>query len=505
MSDTLFAKTSRTEHRLILPQQEIAYTAIAGWQPLYESEKPIAQMFHVAYLTQPQASQGSSERPITFVFNGGPGAAAAYLHMGSLGPKRVAFGQNGSLPKPPTRVVDNPESWLSFTDLVFIDPIGTGFSRYSPEKKESKPTPEGTPSDKSSPDSAEPEPAKVFWEVERDIKSLGEFIQRFLSRHQRWLSPVFIAGESYGGFRVAKLARHLQQGYGVGLSGAILISPAIEFSLLYGNDYNLTAWASLIPSFAATARHHGRAHPDLSAQPLADFLGAAEQFAQKILIPFLALGGRVEDGERQVVFQQLSRWIGLPPSVIERHDGRITIEVFARELLRDQRRIVGLYDGSMTAIDPFPDRLTYGGADPTLDGIDRLFTAAINSHLRQTLQVETDLTYHLLNEEVFKAWKFNSEGELKQGYLGSLDDLRIGMSLNPYMQVVVSHGIYDLVTAYFGSNYLATLMKLAPELRPNLTLKHYLGGHMFYSWDDSRQAWFSDMRELYQRVLCEQI
>ena len=485
--------TSTTEQTLSLPDRSLRYTAIAGWQTLFEQEKPVAEMFHVAYLAQVDAA---SPRSLTFVFNGGPGAASAYLHMGALGPKRIHFGPNGSLPKPPVQLVDNVESWLSFTDLVFIDPIGTGFSRSLPKDKDS----EEKPSDKP-PAQADTQKETEFWEVDRDLKALGEFIQRFLSRHKRWLSPIFIAGESYGGFRVAKLARKLQQEFGIGLSGAILISPALEFSLLGGSDYNLTSWATLLPSFAAAAAHHGRAQSAGDSGDLAAHMAAAEQFAHKTLIPLLAMGDAVSSDDRQAAYQQLADLIGLPLSLVERQAGRIDIEVFSRELLRDRQRIVGLYDASITAIDPFPDRTTYQGIDPTLDGLDRLFTGAINSHLRDTLGVETELDYHLLNLETFKAWKFDLKGELKQGFIGAVDDLRIGMTLNPYMQVYISHGFFDLVTPYFASNHLAALMKLDPELRPNLTLRHFQGGHMFYTWDDSRQQWFTEMASFYQTAI----
>jgi carboxypeptidase C (cathepsin A) len=490
--------SSQTEHVLTLPDRQIPYTATAEWQVLFDREKPIAEMFHVAYLV---TTDDVAPRPLTFVFNGGPGAASAYLHMGALGPKRIYFGANGSLPKPPVRLVDNLESWLSFTDLVFIDPIGTGFSRKLPPDKvasdKDKPEKSG---EKAKPE-ADSSQENEFWEVERDLKALGEFIQRFLSRQKRWLSPVFIAGESYGGFRVARLARKLQQEFGVGLSGAILISPALEFSLLGGNDYNLTSWATLLPSLAASAAHHDRAQWAGAPGDLLAHQSAAEQFARKTLIPLLAMGDALITDERQVAYQQLANLIGLPLSLVERQAGRIDIEVFARELLRDQQRIVGLYDASITAIDPFPDRITYEGIDPTLDGLDRLFTGAINSHLRDTLGVDTELMYELLNFDTFKAWKFDLKGDFKQGFVGSVDDLRIGMTLNPHMQVYITHGFFDLVTPYFASNHLADLMKLDPEIRPNLTLKHFKGGHMFYTWEESRQQWFAEMQGFYQKAM----
>lgn len=503
MSDTPNStrKTSVTEHTLSLLDRQISYTASAGWQTLFDKDKPIADMFHVAYLAKAEAA---SSRPLTFVFNGGPGAASAYLHMGALGPKRIYFGENGALPKPPVRLIDNQESWLPFTDLVFIDPIGTGFSRSSQANSSDKADADAKPDEKSatkdSESSKEPKETE-FWEVDRDLKALGEFIQRFLSRQNRWLSPIFIAGESYGGFRVAKLARMLQQEFGVGLSGAILISPALEFSLLYGSDYNLTSWTTVLPSLAASAAHHDRAQ--WAGQPgnMQAHLTAAEEFARKTLIPLLVMGDAMPLEERQAAYEQMAKLIGLPLSIVERQAGRIGIDVFSRELLRDRQRIVGLYDASITAIDPFPDRTNFEGTDPTLDGLDRLFTGAINSHLRDTLGVETDLIYNLLNYETFKAWKFDMNGQLKQGFIGAVDDLRVGMTLNPYMQVYITHGFFDLVTPYFASNHLADLMKLNPEIRPNLTLKHYEGGHMFYTWERSRQEWFGEMQTFYQKAI----
>ncbi len=493
MSDASLNSISRkgntTEQTFTVGDYTIQYTASAEWQTLFEQEKPVAEMFHVAYLAE---TERGLNRPLTFIFNGGPGAASAYLHLGALGPKRIQFGDQGTLPKPPVKIVDNLESWLSFTDLVFIDPIGTGFSRVLPQ-----PESEGKSDEKAI---DKPEGVK-FWEVDRDLNALGEFIQRFLSRRKRWLSPIFIAGESYGGFRVARLARKLQQEFGVGLSGAILISPALEFSLLGGDDYTLTTWATLFPSLAAAAVQHDRSKWSGEPGDWSVHLLAAETFARKTFLPFLAMGGMVSREERQAVYEQIAQFVGLPVSIVERQAGRIDLEVFSRELLRDRARIVGLYDASIVAIDPFPDRVTYQGIDPTLDGLDRLFTAAINSHLRDTLGVETDLTYHLLNLETFKAWKFNLKGDFKQGFIGAVDDLRVGMTLNPNMQVYITHGFFDLVTPYFASNYLADSMRLDPEIRSNLMLRHYPGGHMFYTWAASRCDWFDEMKSFYQRAI----
>jgi carboxypeptidase C (cathepsin A) len=506
MADETQASTRRqgstTEHTFLTPQGELAYTATAQWQTLYEKDKPVAELFHVAYVV---ANQDPTTRPITFVFNGGPGAASAYLHMGALGPKRVMFNPDGSLPKPPVKVVDNHETWLSFTDLVFVDPLGTGFSRTLANQNGSTPKEksEGDKETSTSPEAAKAEgdqaQAKKFWEVERDLNALGEFIQSYLSQHHRWLSPVFIAGESYGGFRVAKLARKVQQDYGVGLCGAILISPVMEFELLWGNDYTLSGWATVLPSMAAAAVHHHKVTTTDSPEAHA---AKAEQFAREVYLPFLAMGNLASESERQRVYQDLAVLIGLPLEVVEKHQGRLDISIFARELLRDQEQILGLYDASVVAIDPFPDRLFSEGSDPTLEGLDRLFTGAINSHLRTTLGVDTPLTYNLLSFEVFRAWQFLADDSpFKQGFVGSVDDLRIGMTLNPHMQVYISHGIFDLVTPYFSSSFLANLMHLHPSIRDNLTLRQFKGGHMFYTWDESRQQWLEDMQRFYQRAM----
>ncbi|MFS8907866.1 S10 family peptidase [Synechococcus sp. OH2] len=489
-----------TEHTFNAGGESFPYRAVAGWQTLFRREKPVAEIFHVAYLRQ---DSDSPHRPLTFVFNGGPGAASAYLHMGSLGPRRICFGPNGSLPPSPVQLVDNAESWLLFSDLVFVDPVGTGFSRALPkESQDAKSSQEKSdPAAKpTQPEEKEEEPPKEapFWDVERDLQSLGEFIQGFLSRYKRWLSPIFIAGESYGGFRVARLAKELQAKFGVGLSGAILISPAIEFGLLETTDYNLSTWATLFPSYVATAAYHGRCGWGEDLQIL---LPKAEGFARQRLLPLLAMGEAMPEAERQAIYTEMAAGIGLSPEYVAHKGGRIDPASFARELLRSQRLVLGLYDASVTTVDPFPDRPTFEGSDPTLDGVDRLFTAAINSHLRETLQVDTDLTYHLLNLEVFKSWRFTPKGELKQGFIGAMDELRSSMALNPHLRVGIHHGFYDLVTPYFASDHLVDLMKLDPRLKANLLLRHYRGGHMFYTWDPSRVEWFAEMRQFYRQAV----
>jgi carboxypeptidase C (cathepsin A) len=474
-------KGQHTQHQIVLGgNDKLSYEAIADWTLLRKREKPIARIFHVAYLAK---NRKRTPRPITFVFNGGPGAASAYLHVGALGPRRVVFNEDGSLPPPPVQLVDNRESWLRFTDLVFVDPVGTGFSRtIVDEKKED---------DKK--DGANEEENTEFWEVERDLESLGEFMQKFLSRHQRWTAPVFIAGESYGGFRVAKLARLLQERYGIGLNGSILISPAIEFASILGSDYDLMHWVELLPSLAGTAFQHGRGQ----GKNLAECLRHSEDFAQGDYLSLLARGESMPAQQRLRIARRAAQLIGLDEELVIRSGGRVPRNVFARELLRKERRYCGLYDASLTAVDPFPDRISYEGPDPTLAAIDRIFRAGINAQLRQNLGIETELEYELLSYEAGRHWKTKGARFIRQ-QVGAMDDLRYGMVLNPHMQVSISHGHFDLVTPYFSSNRLVQHMKLDESLKGNLHIGHYNGGHMFYSWAASRKAFAHDIEKLYK-------
>lgn len=471
------------------------YTADACWMPLYKEHRPVAEMFHVSYVKESKGRAGSGKttpRPLTFVFNGGPGAASAYLHMGALGPQRVAFNADGSVPAMPAKLAPNHESWLPFTDLVFIDPIGTGFSRVIPEAKGKEGDDAQEKADKKTEAKAE-----EFYSLNRDLETLCELITGYLSAHDRWLSPVYIAGESYGGFRVAKLARKLQNDYGVGLKGAILISPALEWYLLVGSDYDVLTWAGALPTMVAAAFHHGRATAFPAKTPLAKVLAEAERFTVEEFVPLLTAGDGLGNTRRQAVLEKLAAYTGLPVPYLNSHGGRVDIMDFCRTLLRDQGRVLGLYDASMSAMDPFPDRNQYEGPEPSLGNADFLFNAGINTQLRATLKLDTERRYHLLSEKVFHSWKVDQKRHAFDSLVGSTDDLRFGMSLNPHMNVAIIHGLYDLVTPYYNSTRIADLMKLPKDRRTRLTLKNYPGGHMFYSWDKSRKDFTADMKVFY--------
>lgn len=465
---------------------EIAYTATAGWLVLFKKEKPAAEIFSVSYVADGAADGGG--RPVTFVFNGGPGASSAYLHVGAVGPTRVDLPADGSLPTMPPRLVPNESSWLAFTDLVFVDPVGTGFSRViEPEQNDRA-------KDKEKRDDAvDP---KEYFGHDRDLQSLCELMGRWLSANGRWGSPVVIAGESYGGYRVARLARMLQETAGIGLSGAILISPALEITALSPTDYDVVGWIDTLPTMAAAAVRHGRSRAFAPGTPLEEVLAGAEEFATGAYASYLTRGAAMPTEERDRVLTRLADLVGLSPHIVVRAEGRITIQSFTRELLRDERKVLGLYDATLTVTDPFPDREPFGGPDPTLAGSTAAYTTAVNRLLRSEIGVETDREYTVLSYEVNSAWKLDAERHAFAPPPGATDDLRYGMSLNPHLRTFVTHGRFDLVTPYFASDRLRNLMRLDPEVADRLTVQHFEGGHMFYSWENSRKA-FRDAAEAF--------
>jgi carboxypeptidase C (cathepsin A) len=418
---------------------------------------------------------------VTFVFNGGPGASSAYLHVGAVGPQRVAFPADGTLPPMPSRLVPNEDSWLAFTDVVFVDPVGTGFSRVidADKKKDEK-----SDGDKPNGDPADP---KEYFGYKRDLESLCEFMGRWLSGNGRWGSPIFIAGESYGGYRVGRLVRMLQETAGIGLNGAILISPALEISTLASSDYDVLAWVDLLPTMAAAAAHHGRSRAFDAGAALEDVLREAETFATGDYTAFLTRGASMPPDERDRVLNRLADLVGLPAEMVSRAEGRITIRVFSRELLRDRRQVLGLYDATITTTDPFPDRESFGGPDPTLSGISPAFTMAINRQLRSEIGVDTDREYTLLSYEVNAEWTDDARQHFFVPPVGATDDFRYGMSLNPHMKAFITHGRFDLVTPYYASDRLRNLMRLDPAMAGRLTVRHFGGGHMFYAWETSRR------------------
>lgn len=457
------------------------YTIHADWIQLKKEDKTQAAMFCVAYL---QEDAVPSTRPITFLFNGGPGAASAFLHIGAVGPRRIAFTPEGTVPPPPARLVDNRETWLPMSDLVFIDPIGTGWSRVVGDET----------------DTSQPSKKNEFWEVNRDLESLCECISRFLTRHKRWTSPVFLAGESYGGFRVAALAKMLPE-YGIGLNGVALISPAIELSTLVGSDYNILPYVDTFPSFAASAYHHKRCAESYLQMPFESFLEEVEIFTQRELTLLLVQGHSMPEDVRSTTFEKMAVYTGLSIEFIRLHQGRITLQAFCRELLKSSQKSLAPHDGLMTAIDPFANRSPYEGPDPVMSTFFSAFTSGSNVLLREELNVETEQEYQLFNREANTSWTDKRRSHFVLNSTGVTDDLRFAMAMNPALEVIIFHGYQDLVTPYFSSKRLLQHMKLPSEVAGHLTLKNYFGGHMYYSREDSRKAFRADAEVFYTKAL----
>ena len=411
--------------------------------------------------------------------------------MGAIGPQRVAFPAAGTLPELPPKLVQNESSWLAFADLVFVDPVGTGFSRIIEKDKEKPDTPEAKgkqgEDEKSDPDE--------YFGQKRDLESLCEFMARWLSENDRWGSPIFIAGESYGGYRVGRLVRMLQEDTGIGLKGAILISPALELTDLAESDYGVTSWVDLLPTMAAGAAFHGRSRAFPAGTPLDQVLAGAEEFASGDYATFLIRGAAVGAPERERTLSRLADLVGLPAELVSRAEGRVSPVAFARELLRDERKVLGFYDVSITATDPFPDRPEHAAPDPTLAGISPAYTAAINRQLRSEIGVHTDREYRLLSYEVNEAWKEDTKRHFFAPPEGATDSFRYGMALNPHLRAFLTHGRYDMATPYYASDRLRNLMRFDPDTAARLTVRHFEGGHMFYAWEDSRHAFTAAIAE----------
>lgn len=466
--------------------------AEAGWLLVREHGVPRAEVFFTSYRAEGRG-RARRARSIMFLFNGGPGAASAFLHVGTAGPLRVDFTKDGSTLPPPAKVVPNADTWLRFADLVFVDPVGTGLSRTLAEARLER---EGFDPDEEKTDKrakAVPDAAKGFFKLGRDIDVLTEFVSAFLSRHRRWDSPVFIAGESYGGFRVGKLMRALPE-RGVGLCGAIMVSPAIDFHMLAGSDYDVQCWVAQTPTMALAAAHHGKIRGRFAGLSRDRLAAAALAFAIDELAPMLLRGDLAPAADRSRVLATLADLIGLPRDLVERCAGRVLIDIFARELLRAEGLLCGLYDAAVTGPNVFPDREgEQTGPDPTLAGITPTFTAGVNTVLRSTIGLDTPREYHLMNHNAWKQWV----DERRKGYWERqpecADDARYGLAAVPGLRLLVLHGFYDLVTTFTSSALAVASLRLPPALRSRVSLTNYPGGHMFYTWEGSRRAVCKDV------------
>ncbi|HXZ80259.1 MAG TPA: peptidase S10 [Terriglobales bacterium] len=464
-----------THHQITLDGRPLRYTATAGRLPIKRDDGKIeAEMFFVAYTLD---GQDASRRPLVFAFNGGPGSASVWLHMGALGPKRVVLQPNGFMPASPYRFADNQYTLLDRADLVLVDAIGTGFSR-----------------------AANAELSKKFWGVKGDIEAFGEFIRMYISRYERWSSPLYLLGESYGTTRAAGVAGYVAD-RGISFNGITLLSTVLKFQTLQWTKSNDEPYWLILPSYTMIAAYHKRLAPDLM-QDLGKTRQEVEQWASNEYARALAKGDALTPDERQRIIDQLARYTGLSKQVIDEANLRINVAVFTHNLLIDQKVRVGRLDGRFTGPDPegLLDTRFY---DPTGSAILPPFTSIFNNYVRTELGYKSDMPYRVLafqDEGAFSKWDW---GSAIQGFPDTATALRAAMVKDPYLKVLVMEGYYDLATPFYAADYTMDQMDLSAAYRKNISFATYDCGHMVYLDLNSLAKMKRDQVEFMQKTLVQ--
>src|SRR5216684_1897844 len=444
-------KIVQTKHSLKIDGQEIKYTATAGTILLkLEDGTPKASIFYVAY-TKDDVSD-VSQRPLTFSFNGGPGSASVWLHLGLFGPRRVQMGDAGTLLPPPYKLVDNNLSLLDISDLVFIDPVSTGYSRAVPG-----------------------EAPKQFHGITPDVESVADFIRLYATRNKRWSSPKFLAGESYGTTRAAGLSGYLQQRYGMYLNGIVLISAILNFETAAFDTGNDLPYILYLPTYTAIAWYHKRLPADLQGGDVQKAVEESRKFAAGEYADALLTGDALPSTRRAEIMQKVARLTGLSPDYIDRTNLRIEIQRFTKELLRSERRTIGRIDARFTGIDrdAAGERPEF---DPSIAAIIGPYSGMLNDYVRNDLKFDSDLPYEVLTGRV-RPWSY---APYENRYVNVAETLRSAMTQNPFLHVFVAKGYYDLATPFFAADYTFDHLGLDPTLRGHLSGAYYEAGHMMY-------------------------
>ncbi len=452
-SDNRTTAPVTTSHTMLSGVLPLFYKATAGHLILKNDKgAETARIFYIAY---EKRGQSAGKRPITFAFNGGPGSSSVWLHLGALGPRRVALNDDGTPPAPPARLISNDCSWLSFTDLVFIDPVGTGYSRPADDKND-----------------------KQFYDIKADIESVGDFIRLYLTRAQRWSSPVYLCGESYGTTRAVGLLGYLHDKHGIDTTSIVLISPVLDFSTISFQQTNDMAAALALPTYAAAAWYHKKSTAPFPQQTEAG--ASAEQFSIGPYLSALAQGNALSPEQRDATAARLAEVTGVSKEYTLKSNLRMEPARFRKELLRDSARIIGRMDARLTM--PDTDGTGDGAAaDPSLDRYSGLFASAVNDYLRRELNVRDDLPYWYLNGEVGRAWNWRTGIQGGQGYVDVTQQLTDAMHLNPSLRVFIATGLYDLATPYYTAVYTVNHLALDQSLEKNIILHTYPAGHMMYT------------------------
>lgn len=471
---------SVTHHSVTINGKELNYTATTGTLVLKaevdkEGEKPKASIFFVAYTLDDV--EDPSKRPVTFSFNGGPGSSSVWLHLGVLGPRRVKPDADGNPPQPPYQLTNNEFSILDKTDLVFIDPVSTGFSRAVPGEE-----------------------AKQFHGFQNDIESVGNFILLYLGRYKRWHSPKFLIGESYGTTRACGLSGYLQDRNGTYLNGIMLVSVVLNFQTIRFAAGNELPYILYLPTYAATAYHHNKlSELDTSAKDsFEEILDEVREFALGDYTVALMQGSNISDRRKQTIIKKLAMYTGLSTDYIEKTDLRIKINRFCKELLRDEGKTVGRFDSRFTGIDRDSAGENYE-YDPSSAVIQGAYTATLNDYVRGDLEFESDLPYEIISGRVHP-WDYTSH---QNEYVNVADTLRKAMTTNPALKVYVANGYFDLATPFLASEYTFSHLGLDKSLQNNITMSYYKAGHMMYIDMDELKKMKADMDSYLDDVLSD--
>lgn len=449
---------STTSHKLALPGRMLSFVATVGSIRLFDDKgEPQAD---VAYTSYRLDGAERSARPVTFLFNGGPGASSAWLQLGAAGPWRLSIAGEGAVASATPDLLPNAETWLDFTDIVFIDPVGTGYSRLVATGEDVR---------------------RRFWSVDGDVEATALVIRRWLEKYDRLLSPKYVVGESYGGIRGPKVVHNLQSKQGVGVRGLVLVSPVLDFRDWSGSS--LLQYVGRLPTMAAVARE---AKGPVTHKDIAD----VERYARgEYLVDLLKGQADIEATNR--LADKVANLTGIDAAVTRRLAGRLSVGEFRREFDRRNGKVTGRYDASVTGFDPYPDSNSGQFGDPSGDPLVAPLTSAVVDLTVRTLNWRPDGSYQLLNEAVGGAWNFGRGRDSTE----SVSDIRRSLALDPNMKVLLAHGLFDLATPYFATRLV--IDQLPPFAGPGrIGFVVYPGGHMFYSRDDARKAFRSEVQSL---------
>jgi carboxypeptidase C (cathepsin A) len=457
----LAAEEIETLHTIQLEKEILDYQVHIGKEPLFDAEhNEVGQIGYFSY-----SKEGNTNRPITFVFNGGPGSSSVWLHMGAFGPRRIPAPEEGQPLTAPFQIVDNLETILDLTDLLFIDPIGTGLTNYT-------------------------EKGKAYFDVTKDYESIGNFIRDYLTTHRRWNSPKYIAGESYGGLRACGLTGYMQEKLGININGVILISPAIDYQTLSFSADNQLPYLLFFPTYAMTAWYHNRS---FSNQSMEEVAGQARNFVYDTYARALLCKRCLTEPEKEELYRQISQFTGISLPIVQREKGRLEGINFLLKFFDDGERVLGRMDTRTIGYYYHPDRVDYF-EDPSVSSLDGPFAGAFHHYLASELNCPQN--YCLVSLDVHYKWNFFSS---HQGYPNLMEGLRQSLVFNPTLKVCVACGYFDCATPFAAAEYCIDHLNLPTPLTSHISTHHYPGGHMFYLNPTARIQFKNDLREFYQK------